>query len=317
MFKSIMTGAACAVLLCACDTKAPNGYQGYAEGEFVLVAAPYAGALQRLSVARGQQVAAGAPLFELEHEFERAATRETERRLRAAEARAANLGDARRAAEVQALEAALVKAEAAVAFSDVQFKRSEQLIRDGFISPARRDESWAALERDRAQLREARAQLALARQSIGRPAELASARADAEAAQAVVAQASWRLEQKAQDSPAAGLVHETYFVAGEWVPAGKPVVSLLPPENVKVRFFVPEADVGRLRLGGTVRVRCDGCGEEITAALSYVSPRAEYTPPVVYSRESRAKLVFMAEARPSPQDALRLKPGQPVDVVVP
>lgn len=314
--KSAILIAASAALLSACEAQKSASFQGYAEGEYVLVAAPYGGSLERLSVARGQRIEAGAPLFALEQANESAARRESEQRLRAAEAKVSDLSGAQRTAQVQALEANVEKAVAALEYTKTEFARNEKLLHDGFISPAGLDVWRTAVERNQADLREARAQLAFARQSIGRPAELTSARAEAGAAQAVVAQAEWKLDQKAQKAPAGGFVQETFYVAGEWVPAGKPVVSLLPPENVKVRFFVPETVVGQLKLGSTVRVHCDGCGEDIAAALSYVSSQAEYTPPVIYSRESRAKLVFMVEARPVAKDATRLKPGQPVDVVL-
>ena len=138
--------------------------------------------------------------------------------------------------------------------------------------------------------------------------------AQLEAARAQLAQTNWRVEQKSQDAPQAGLVYDTFFVQGEWVPAGRPVVSLLPPGNIKLRFFVPETAVGAIKVGQHVTVSCDGCGTPIPATVSYVSPQPEYTPPVIYSREERAKLVFLIEARPDATQATRLKPGQPVDV---
>ena len=110
------------------------------------------------------------------------------------------------------------------------------------------------------------------------------------------------------------MVQDTFFVEGEWVPAGRPVASLLPPGNVKARFYLPESALGALRIGQTVEISCDGCGAPIRATLSYVSAQAEYAPPVLYSKESRAKLVFLAEARPAPASASGLRPGQPVDV---
>ncbi len=318
MKRSALPAALVAVfVLSACDKPKTVAYQGYAEGEYVLVASPYGGSLERLSVARGQHIDAGAPLFSLEQANETAARRESEQRLRAAEARVSDLSGAQRTAQIQALEAAVGKAVVALEYTNTEYARNEKLLRDGFISPSGLDIWRTAVQRNEADLQQARAQLAYARQSVGRPAELTSARAEAGAAQEVVAQAEWKLDQKAQKAPAAGFVQETFYVAGEWVPAGKPVVSLLPPENVKVRFFVPETVVGQLKLGSTVRVHCDGCGEDIAAALSYVSSQAEFTPPVIYSRESRAKLVFMVEARPVAKDAMRLKPGQPVDVVLP
>jgi HlyD family secretion protein len=108
-------------------------------------------------------------------------------------------------------------------------------------------------------------------------------------------------------------VHETYYVQGEWVPAGRPVVSLLPPGNLKIRFFVPESALGSMRLGRTVLVDCDGCGRRLEATVNWIATKAEYTPPLIYSRDQRHKLVFMVEARLAPGPAA-LHPGQPVDV---
>ncbi|MNN69017.1 putative efflux pump membrane fusion protein [compost metagenome] len=112
-----------------------------------------------------------------------------------------------------------------------------------------------------------------------------------------------------------GLVYDTPYRLGEWVPAGSPVVRMLPPGNVKVRFYVPEAVVGALRNGQAVQVRCDGCAAPVAASITYVANEAEYTPPVIYSNETRNKLVFLVEARPSAADAIKLRPGQPVEVV--
>jgi HlyD family secretion protein len=113
------------------------------------------------------------------------------------------------------------------------------------------------------------------------------------------------------------LVFDIMYRAGEWVPAGSPVVRMLPPGNVKVRFYVPEAAVGALSPGRQVRIHCDGCAADISAAVSFVSDQAEYTPPVIYSNERREQLVFLIEARPAPADALKLHPGQPVEVRLP
>ena len=116
------------------------------------------------------------------------------------------------------------------------------------------------------------------------------------AAQAALAQANWKLEQKSVAAPVTGLVQDTFFVLGEWVPAGRPVVSLLPPGNVKARFYVPEPALSSVRIGAPLEIRCDGC-QPIEARVSYVSSQAEYTPPVLYSKESRSKLLFLVEAR--------------------
>jgi HlyD family secretion protein len=110
------------------------------------------------------------------------------------------------------------------------------------------------------------------------------------------------------------LVYDTLYRQGEWVAAGKPVVALLPPQNIKVRAFVPETRVGSIHYGDEVRVAVDGVRDPFIGKISYISPHAEYTPPVIYSRESRDKLVFMVEAVFDPATAAKLHPGQPVDV---
>ena len=137
---------------------------------------------------------------------------------------------------------------------------------------------------------------------------------DVEVTSAALDQASWKLEQRSVRAPAAGLIYDTLYRLGEFVPAGSPIVRMLPPENIKLRFFVPERVLGSIAVGRRLLVSCDGCASPVAAQVDYVSAEAEYTPPVIYSDESRTKLVYMVEARPAPADAVRLHPGQPVQV---
>ncbi|CAN5424185.1 efflux RND transporter periplasmic adaptor subunit [soil metagenome] len=127
-------------------------------------------------------------------------------------------------------------------------------------------------------------------------------------------QADWRLTQKNQTAPAPGLVYDTYYRPGEWVPAGTPVLSLLPPEYMKVRFFVPESDLGKFQTGRDLEVLLDGLPSALPGKVSFVSPKAEYTLPIIYSRENRGKLVFLVEASLAPEYARQLHPGAPVEV---
>ena len=303
-------------VVAACGEHAPPRLQGYAEGEFVLVAAPSAGKLLSLRVERGQQVRAGQALFTLERIIEQGAAAEAQARVQGAESRLANLVAARRAPEVDALRQQVAAAQAALALSEATLRQQQRLFADGFVSVARRDEAQAARDRDAAQLAAAQAQLRNATQSVGRTQEIEAARAELDAARAAEAQARNRYDDKSLAAPADSLVADTYFRVGEWVPAGAPVVSLLPPQNIKLRFFVAEPQLGRLHVGDPVSATCDGCGAPIAARVSFVSPKAEYTPPVIYSRESRAKLVFLVEARPAAADATRLHPGQPVEIAL-
>jgi HlyD family secretion protein len=307
--------AAVALLSGGCEpAHAPSAYQGYVEAELVDIAAPHAGRLEELSVARGQTIAAGAPLFRVEDTSERAALAAARSRLQAAQARVDNLLAARREPELEALRAEAASARAAAELSRLQLRQAEQLRASGFVSQARLDEAQANHARDRARVAEAEARILSASIAIGRTGEVAAAQAEIRAADAEVGQREWQLSQMSRAAPADALVYETYFSTAEWVPAGTPVVSLLPPAHLKLRFFVPEAQLATLTPGTRVQAHCDGCAQPIEAAVSYVSPRPEYTPPIIYSRETKSKLVFLVEARPEPAAAARLNPGQPIEV---
>jgi HlyD family secretion protein len=299
-----------ALLLAGCEKPATDAWQGYVEGEYVLLASPYAGQLQKLHVRRGEAIEAGKPVYVLEQEAERAARAEAEERVRSAQARVENLQAARRPPEIAALRESVNQAKAAAEFSRTQLAREEDLMKKGYTTRPRLDEARSAYARDSARVKEAQAQLRNAEMPLGRDEERKAAEGDLEAARASLAQAVWRLEQKSVTSPVTALVQDTFYVEGEWVAAGKPVASLLPPGNVKARFYVPETVVGSIAIGRPVEIACDGC-QPVSARVSYVSSQAEYTPPVLYSKESRSKLVFLVEAR---LPKAELRPGQPIDV---
>jgi HlyD family secretion protein len=302
-----------ALALAGCGDKPAAGLQGYVEGEYVRVAAPFAGTLVSLDTQRGAQVQPGTALFALEAESEDVARREAQERQRKAEAMVEDLRKGKRPTEIEAVQAQLAQAEVAAAFSEKEFQRQIDLVAKGFVSQSRSDEARAARDRDRSRVRELQNDLATIKAGA-RSDEIRAAEAEAAAATQAVAQADWRLRQKSVASSVSGLVADTLFAKGEWVPAGTPVVSLLPPGNVKVRFFVPEPMLGGVKVGQKVTLACDGCGNAIEATVSFIAPQAEFTPPVIYSRESRAKLVFLVEAKPALADAAKLHPGQPVDV---
>jgi len=305
-----------ALLAAGCAPSGERPIQGYIEGEYVRVAAPFAGALTQLAVRRGDQVTMGAPLFALERENEVAARRQSEQQLQAAQARLDNLQTGKRPAEVETVAEQLRQAMATRDLAVTNLARQQKLYASGFVSAAAIDDARMQVKRDEAAVASLQASVATARLPA-RNDEIRAAEADARAAREALAQADWRLGQRAIASPVTGRVNDTYYVTGDWVPAGVPVASLLPAANVKVRFFVPEPVVGRIKTGQTVNFSCDGCGAPMSATIAYISDRAEFTPPVLYSRENRAKLVFLVEAKPSPEVAARLNPGQPVDVTLP
>lgn len=300
-------------LVAGCSKPAPEVMLGYAEGEYAHIAAPFSGALAKLEVRRGDTVVANQPLFVLEQTQERAEREQTQAQLAHAESQWQDLLKGKRPPELDTVRAQLAQAEASLAQSQAQFHRDQTLVARNFISHQQLDNSRAAYLRDRAQVDGLNSQLKVAKLAA-RPDQIAAAKHDVEAAKEALAQADWKLAQKSQRAPSVALVADTLYVAGEWVQAGSPVVSLLPAANIKVRFYVKEDRVGTLRPGQTVSVSCDGCGNPISARISYISPQAEYTPPVIYSRENRSKLMFLVEAQPAIADASKLHPGQPVEV---
>lgn len=303
-----------ALLLSACQpaTK-PELWSGYAEGEYLYLGSPLAGRVSELKVQAGAEVQAGQALFAQEDALERQARGEAEARLEGARAQAANLQTGRRPDERAVTAAQLAQAREAAAQSRAALQREQALVQQGFVSAARLDDLRHAAAQGADRVRELEAALRVAALP-GRGEEQRAAGANAQAAQAQLAQQQWREGQRVQTAPAPGRISELLLRPGEWANAGQPVLVLLPRGGTKARFFVPEAELGRLKPGQAVRLRCDGCGEPIAARIERIATGPEFTPPVIYSNAQRARLVFMVEARPEPADGLRLKPGQPLDV---
>jgi HlyD family secretion protein len=287
----------------------PPVYYGYAEGEYARLASREAGTLRELRVRRGDSVARGTVVAALDADAELAARDEAQARVVQAEAQLADRRKGKRTPEVDALQAQRRQAEAALTLSRTQLERYQRLPVGQVVSQERVDETRAAYERDRARVAELGSQIEVARLSA-RDDEIAGAEAAVDSARAFLRQAEWKLGQRVLVAPADGLVADTFFVAGEMVGTNQPVVSILPPGNVKLRFFVPEAALARLAIGATMGVQCDGCPADLTARVTFIATEAEYTPPVIYSRETRAKLVYRVEAAPS----TALHPGQPVEI---
>jgi HlyD family secretion protein len=222
-------------------------FQGWVEAYLVFVSPDEMGRIETLAVREGDSVAAGAPLFTLDADFQKAAVAEN--------------------------EAAVVNARHA-------YDRAKELLKRAVGSQKAYDDAEAALR----------------------------------AAEARLNSAKTRLQRRHMASPTDGIVQEIYFREGELVQPGRPIVSLLPPNNIKVRFFVPQAVLPAVRIGDRVQVQCDGCRDGLIARVSFLSAQAEFTPPVIYSQEERARLVFRVEAVPERPEALRV--GQPVTVAL-
>lgn len=302
--------------LTACKRAPSTWLQGYVEGEYVYVASPYAGQLRALHVQRGTQTEKDAPLFELDSTAETAVRAEAKQRLSQSQATLEDAKKGRRPSEVESLQAQVQQAREAVSLSNRELARQENLTQSGAIAAESIDRARSTHLQNRQRVTQIEADLKTA-QLGQRSDQIAAAEAEVHAREAALAKAEWDISQKQQRAPQAGLVFDTLYRAGEWVPAGRPVVSLLPPASVKVRTFVPETRLGGLHAGDKATVRIDGMDAPQTATISFISPQAEYTPPVIYSQENRSKLVFMIELRFEDAVAVKLHPGQPVDVDFP
>lgn len=302
-------------LLAACGDPPDPGFQGYAEGEYLRIAAPDAGWVQQISVGKGARVAAGAPLFTLDTTRERAAVAEARAALAQAEGQYADLLTGLRPQEIASIEAQLAEAEANLRLAELTLERQQQLVRTQVAAQAQLDQARAGAQQAEARRNRIRADLEVARLPARRE-RIAAAEAAVEVARANLDQAEWRLDQRSIASPAEGVVDDVVRRAGEWVPASGTVVSLLPDNATKVVFFVPEARRSALHAGDTVAVSCTGCPDGLTARVSRIATEAEYTPPVIYSRETRAKLVWRMEAMVARVPGAPT-PGQPMTVRLP
>jgi len=301
-----------ALLLSACSSPASDLYHGYVEGEFVYVASPLPGVVT-LNVTKGGVVKKGDPLFVLESDAERSSRDEAQRRLAQAQAGLRDAGKGLRPTEVAALTAQLRQAKSALTFAATELGRQEKLYRDGVVSAQSLDS--ARTVRDQQLQSVARIEADLKTAALGaRNDQVAGFEANVRALEAALVRAEWELSQKSRKAPEAATVFDTLYRSGEWVAAGKPVVSLLPPAGLKVRVFVPEGKLASIHVNDPVTVTADGIKENFSGKISFISPRAEYTPPVIYSRESRTKLVYLVEASFPPETRFNLHPGQPVDL---
>jgi HlyD family secretion protein len=302
------------VLLAACDQAPKDGWQGYVEAEFTYVAPLNAGRITELHVVRGDQVTAGQVLFALENDSEMAARDQAMAELTKAEADLADLRKGARPEDLAIIQAQLDTARASLALSVPRLERRQKMVKSSIVGEEELDEAKSAILADRGGIAEYAARLAESKLPA-RIDQIAAAQAAVEARWAAFADAEWQLSRRQETAPANARVEDVFYRLGETAGAAQPVVSLLAPGQLKLRFFVPEPDLARLSVGQRVAVSCDGCAPDITATVRFIAREAEFTPPVIYSLTRREKLVFMVEATPD-DPALIWHPGLPVDIRV-
>ena len=312
--RARMVAGSLLLLAVGCTRKQDVEWQGYAEADFVNIASSQAGHLDRLMVARGAQAQAGGVLFSLDTENESAACDQARAQLQAAQAQLQDMLTGKRPLEIDVMREQLAQARTEAEQSARNRTRDAAQWKSGGIPKQQWENSHSQFTVDEDHVRELTKQIEVAKLP-SRSAQIKAQTALVSSYRAALAQAEWRLHQKTVTSPQAALVFDTLYRQGEWVNAGSAIVRLLPPQNIKVRFFVPEQAISSLHIGQNVVLRWDG-SQPRTAQISYISTQAEYTPPVIYSNETRAKLVYMIEAHPALEQAAQLHPGQPIEVAL-
>jgi HlyD family secretion protein len=298
--------------LSACSHHSSH-YLGYVEGEYVYLASPVAGQLVKLAVKRGDTVKPDQLAFELDPQPELSQLNSAKAQLEQAQKELDNLRQGERTTIIKRFEAQLSQAEANLVYSKKMSERNNELVKTGAIGKAAADQAHAQYLSDEQKVKEARANLSEA-QLGARTNVVAAQESRVKSAESQVQQYEWMVAQKTVRFAQGGFIQNTLFRQDEFVPAGKPVVSLLPPENRLLVFFVPEKELSHLKIGQSISFTCDGCQKNMAAHIYYISSRAEYTPPVIYSENTRANLVYWIEAKIDPSVVLNMHPGQPVQV---
>lgn len=302
-------------LFAVCATPDPLA-AGYVEGEYVLLAPVEVGQVREVMVRRGDEVEAGDPVARIERTDAEITVAEAEAALAEAEAQLADLQQGKRPEEIAVLEASLTSAEARAAEAQRVLSRTRDLFERNIASQAALDQAETEVELARASVGEAEANLAVARLPA-RAHEITAAKERREQASQALKEARWRLSERTIRASVAGRIDDVIRNAGDIAGPSAPVISILPEGAVKLKLYLSEADFSAVEMGSLLDVRCDGCPPGMQARVTYVSPDPEFTPPVIYSLETRQKLVFLVEARPEGRAAKeRLKPGQIVDVVM-
>lgn len=301
----------CIPLLAGCS---PNDtpLQGYLEGEYINLSNNFSGTLKKLLVSRGNKVETGQLLYVLDDEPEASQLAEAEQQLKQSQKVLSDLENGQRDTILEAIVAQRDAAKASLMLSTANVRRYRALYQQKAVDKATLDQAESNYQRDLNQVSQFNANLAEAKQGARKNA-IEAQQAAVAAEESNVNKTTWQLMQKSGYAPVSGRIFDTYYKAGEFVNAQQPVLSLLAPTDIKLVFYIPEPKRSLIFIERPVYFECDGCTHRLKAIINYISPEAEYTPPVIFSLESREKLVYRVEAKLS-VEATQLYPGQPVDV---
>ncbi|KTD08290.1 HlyD family secretion protein [Legionella jamestowniensis] len=301
-------------LLVGCGDSSQRRFQGYVEGENIYLASPNSGILKQLFAHRGDHVTKGQLLFQLDEDPQALVVKQSEADLIQAQKTLNDLEQPRRIPEIEAIKAQIEQTDARLKLAEIRVRRMEMLYAKQAVDKDSVDAAIAHYKEQQQLKAQYESNLQLARLG-SRNEQIKAQQAQVISLEAKLKEAQWQLAQKRMYAPAEGYIFDTYYRVGEFVGSQQAVLSLLPPENVRIQFFAPVEVLPQLKRGQKIEFICFGCSQSSTAIVDYISPEAEFIPPLVFSRENEDKLVFRIKARIVQPD--KFKPGEPVTVILP
>lgn len=300
------------ILTVTCGKNDSQSFQGYVEVDFIYPSSLESGRLLSIDIERGSKVVKNQIIARLDDTEARAVLAQTQAKLAHAQSDLADLQKGQRPEELEIMRRLIEQAKARIKLPEPRVERRRTLVKQNIVGQEAVDEAEAAIAEDRQRLAEMEARLRVA-EMPAREDQVKAANAQIEAEQAAIKQAQWVLDQHIIYAPEDGRIEDVYFRPGEHVEPGQPLAQLFSPQRLKIRFFITEPFLSKISLNQEVSVHCDSCPPNQKAIIRFIANQPEYTPPVIYSRESRAKLVYLVEAYPI-DSQLNWHPGQPIDI---
>lgn len=301
------------LLLSACEQRKKEPYQGYIDDELNFIASSFSGTLQKLYVSKGQYVKKGDPLYQLDPQPQKAKLKQAQHNLKEAESTLEDLKKSKRKTVLEGISAQIKQAEAEFVFAKKNLARFRTLVAKKAAEELQLDSAKRNFERVKHRIQELKSNLAEAK--LGSRVDVIDAqKAKIETLKASVEELTWQLEQKRKVAPAAGRIFDRFYHPGEHVPANQPIIALQTTKDISLTFYIPQTSLKDITLEQTIYFTCDNCKQSYGAKISFISSEAEFTPPVIFSRKRREKLIFLVEADLTPDVAKQFNAGQPVDV---
>lgn len=285
----------CAIVLTGCESKnKERAFNGYIEGDYLYLAPAVSGRITKINVKEGDNIVKNTLVFQLDDTLAKANLASAKSNLASLKAELADISVGQRPEEIELIKAELAQAKSAFVLAKSNYERIKSLKDKNATSQREFDNAKAEFDRTNALVKQLEANLKVANLPA-RENQIKSLEAKIAAANSQIDALSWQLEQTALKASKDGLIEKLFFEVGEFVAAGQPIASLLPPQNLKARFFVPVDEISKIQVGQKVQISCKGC-ENFDAVVRQIASEPEYAPPIIYSENTQSSLIYRVEA---------------------